>query len=162
SELRVKSARKDRNGPAVGIVSGIVDELIVEGERRPFVEAVGVVRFEDLFPPIVELPIADQNTETASGEISARLRRETFDDASHKTATCHAARTANIAVPVQPYIDHDPECECRNCYCWKQREAENSRCGRPSSSGLARRKRPTSSSTCPWSSRTSRRHKYSS
>src|SRR5216683_5633077 len=80
SELRVKSARKDRYGATVGIVSGIVDELVVEGKRCPFVEAVSVIRFEDFFSPIVELAVADQNTQTSGGEISARFRRETFDD----------------------------------------------------------------------------------
>ena len=50
----MKPAPKDRYGSAVGIVSGIVDELVVEGKRRPCVEAVGVVRFEDFFSPVVE------------------------------------------------------------------------------------------------------------
>ena len=76
----MKSPRKYRNGPAVGIVSGIADELVVEGKRRPFVEAVGVVRFEDLFPLVVKLSVANQDTQTAGSEIRAGLRRETFDD----------------------------------------------------------------------------------
>jgi hypothetical protein len=57
----MQTPRKDRNRSPVGIVSRIDDELIVEGKRCPFVEAVGVISFEDLLRTIVELAIADQN-----------------------------------------------------------------------------------------------------
>jgi hypothetical protein len=48
-----KRPEKIETGP-IGIVSGIGDELIVEGKRCPFVEAVGVIGFEDLLRTIVE------------------------------------------------------------------------------------------------------------
>src|SRR5215210_5553878 len=76
----MKAARKHRNRPAVGIVSGIGDELVVEGKRHRFVEAVRIVGLEDFFSPVIELSVANENTETARREISARLRGETFDD----------------------------------------------------------------------------------
>ena len=58
----MKSARKDRYGATIGIVSGIVDELVVEGERRPLVEAIGVIGFEDLLSPVIELAVASEET----------------------------------------------------------------------------------------------------
>src|ERR1700758_5038818 len=79
SKLRVQAPRKDRNRSPVGIVSGIVDELIVEGQRRPLVEAVGVVGFEDLLGGIVELAIPDQNPHASGSEVGAGYGRETFD-----------------------------------------------------------------------------------
>ena len=81
SELRVKPAGKNRDWTTIGVVSGIGDELIVESQRRPFVEAIGVVGFDDFLSPIVELAVADQNAEAAGGEIGAGLAREAFDDA---------------------------------------------------------------------------------
>src|SRR5712672_664774 len=83
SELRVKTPRKDRYGPAVGVVCRIGNELIVKGERRPFVEAVGVIGFDDFLSPVVELPVANQDAEPSGGKISARFRRQTFDDAGN-------------------------------------------------------------------------------
>src|SRR5215207_4952465 len=77
----MKSARKNRNRAAIGVVAGIVDELIVEGQRRPFIEAVSVVGFDDLLSAVVELAVANQNAEATGGEISAGLARETFYDA---------------------------------------------------------------------------------
>ena len=55
----MQSSRKDRNRPPIGIVSRIGDELIIDGERRPFVEAVSIIDFEDLLRAIIELAIAD-------------------------------------------------------------------------------------------------------
>src|ERR1700726_804581 len=83
SKLCVQTSRKDRNRSPVGIVSGIVDELIVEGERRPFVEAVGIIGLEDLLGAIVELAIADQNPQATSSEICTRYGRESFDHPRH-------------------------------------------------------------------------------
>ena len=42
SELRVEPAGKYMDRPAVGIVSGVDDELIVEREARPVVQTVRV------------------------------------------------------------------------------------------------------------------------
>src|ERR1700688_630626 len=69
SELCVQTSRKDGNRSAVGIVAGIVDELIVKAERGPLVEAVGIIGFENLLGAIVELAIADQNPKAACSEI---------------------------------------------------------------------------------------------
>ena len=75
----MQSSGKDRNRSPVGIVSGVVDELIVERERYPFVEAVGIIDFEDLLGAIVELSIADQYPQAAGCEIRAGRGREAFD-----------------------------------------------------------------------------------
>jgi hypothetical protein len=46
----------------VGVVSGIVDELIVEGQRRAFSNVVGVIAFDDFLRLIVQCSIADEKT----------------------------------------------------------------------------------------------------
>jgi hypothetical protein len=53
SELRVEPARKYMDRPAVGIVSGVDDELIVEREARPVVQTVRVKGLQDLLRPVV-------------------------------------------------------------------------------------------------------------
>ena len=73
SELCMEAASENRNQSPVGIVCGIDNQLIIEGERYPFVEAVGIIGFEDLLRSIVELAIADQDAETARCEVCARL-----------------------------------------------------------------------------------------
>src|SRR6516162_69064 len=90
----MQPSRKDRNRTPIRIVSGIVDELIVEGERRPFVEAVGIVGFEDPLGAIVELAIADQYAQPPRREIRAGYRRETFHDGSY----------ANLVIRSSPRI----------------------------------------------------------
>src|ERR1700730_17058051 len=73
SKLCVQSSGKDPNRSPVGIVSGIVDELIVEGERCPFVEAVGVIGFEEFLGAIVELTIADQNPQPPAAKYARAI-----------------------------------------------------------------------------------------
>ena len=51
----------DRNRPAVGVVGGICDELIIERQEGPFVEADRIVGFQYFFFPVVELAIAYEN-----------------------------------------------------------------------------------------------------
>src|SRR5215210_3562571 len=77
SELRVKPTGENRNWPAIGIVSGVIDELIVEGQCRPFAEAIRIIGLNDLLSPIIELAVANQNTEATGRKICPRFRRKT-------------------------------------------------------------------------------------
>jgi len=48
----------ERHRSTVGVVSGVRDELVVEGQHRPFVEATGVIGFDYLLRAVVERAIA--------------------------------------------------------------------------------------------------------
>ncbi len=81
SELHMESGRIDRDRPTVGVIAGVGDQLIVERQRRPFVEADGVIGFHHFLRAIVELSVPDQDAHAAGGEVSACLGREAFDHA---------------------------------------------------------------------------------
>src|SRR5271170_4872499 len=66
-----------RHRSAGRIVSRIDDELIVETERRPFPECIGVKGFEYSFRAVVELAVADQDSQPAGGEVRAGDRGQT-------------------------------------------------------------------------------------
>ena len=69
--------------PPVRVVGGVDDELVIEGESRPGVEAIGVISLQYFLRPVIERAVADQYSEPAGGEIGLRLGREAIDDASH-------------------------------------------------------------------------------
>ena len=60
SKLRVKPTGENMDRSAGGVIGGIVDKLIIEGETRPCVKAVGVVSLENLLRLITKCAIADQ------------------------------------------------------------------------------------------------------
>src|SRR3974390_2136116 len=82
-KLRVQPQGVHRDRTAVGIVRGVTNELVIDGQHRPSVEAVGIVGLQYLLRPVVELPITNQDAVAAGSEISAGLRREAVDHAGY-------------------------------------------------------------------------------
>ena len=62
-KFRVKARRIDRDGSAVGVVSGIDEILIIEREGRPLVDAVRVVGSQHLFRAVLEGAVADEDSD---------------------------------------------------------------------------------------------------
>src|SRR5262245_58708342 len=83
SEFRMKPAGEDGDRAAVGVVARIEKQLIVEGERRPLVDAPGVVRLHDILPAIVEAPVANQNPQATGLEVGPRLARQSLAHAGN-------------------------------------------------------------------------------
>src|SRR5580692_5998528 len=68
SEFDVQAHGEDVDGPAILVIGGIADELVVEGERYRLDHAAVVVSLDDAFGRVVEASIADQRAETAGRE----------------------------------------------------------------------------------------------
>src|ERR1700682_4104056 len=83
SKLRMSTRREDRNGPAVGVVGGIGDELIIERQRTPLVDLICIVRLEDFLFAVVQLAITDQQTYATGSEEIAMRAGETVDRPSN-------------------------------------------------------------------------------
>lgn len=64
SELRMKSCGIDRDRAAIGVIAGVDNELVVERQGGPLVEAIGVIGFQYLLLAVIKLAVADQNAET--------------------------------------------------------------------------------------------------
>src|ERR1700693_4146201 len=79
SEFGVKPAGKNMDRSPVGVIRGVGDELVIECDARPRVEAVGVISLDDLLRPIIERAVADQYSQPAGGEVGSRLGREALD-----------------------------------------------------------------------------------
>src|SRR3954467_6673839 len=60
SKIAVQSPREDRDRTAVGVVGGVVDELVVGGEGQVFIDGVGIVGLDDGLAAIVQRAVADQ------------------------------------------------------------------------------------------------------
>src|SRR6266705_287391 len=72
----VQPRGQDRDRPAVGVVGGVSDELIVEREIEIFANVVGIIGLEDLFLTVVEPSVADNDAEPAGGdEVAVRFRQ---------------------------------------------------------------------------------------
>jgi hypothetical protein len=81
SQTRRSTARRSKRGvgpygvygdrAAVRIVCGVSDELIVEAERQPFLDAKRVVGFAHRLFAVVESTIADQYSQSAGSEVGA-------------------------------------------------------------------------------------------
>jgi len=66
SELRMRARTKYRHRTAVGVVCGVGDELVVEGNARGRGEGIAVVRLDYSFEPgIGQLVVADKDTQTS-------------------------------------------------------------------------------------------------
>src|SRR5579871_369544 len=78
-EFAVQPAREDRDRPAIGVVGGVVDELIIGGEGHALADRIGVIGFENLLRTIVQLAITDQQAEAAGGEEVAMRLRQSVD-----------------------------------------------------------------------------------
>jgi hypothetical protein len=69
SELRVHTCTKDRDRTAVPVVSGVGDELVIEGKARGRGKGIAVVRLDYSFEPgIGQLVIADKDSQAAGVE----------------------------------------------------------------------------------------------
>src|ERR1700722_18778013 len=77
------ACREYRHWSPVGVVSGIGDELIIERQRAPFVEVIGIVCLEDFLFAVVQLAITDQQADATRGEEVAMRARETVDRPSN-------------------------------------------------------------------------------
>jgi hypothetical protein len=67
----MKSPGKNVHRPAVGVVSGVGDELIVEADFRGGGNSVAVIGLDDLLQPgMWQLAVADDNPQAAGVEIS--------------------------------------------------------------------------------------------
>ena len=62
---------------AVRIVGRIANELIVAGDRPPFVEAIGAVGLD--LGLVTQVTVADQYPQASGREVGPRLGRETFE-----------------------------------------------------------------------------------
>src|SRR4051794_17947109 len=75
SPFSVEAHREQVHRAAVGVVGRAGDELIVEGQRRRFVDLVGVIGFEDFLFAVVQRAGASQEAEPAIGQkLPMRLR----------------------------------------------------------------------------------------
>src|SRR5581483_11619398 len=75
SKLSVQAAREDRDRATIGVVGGIDDVLIVEGQGAPARELQRVVGLENPLRAVVQPAVADQEAEAArSQEVAVRLR----------------------------------------------------------------------------------------
>src|ERR1700716_1150852 len=75
----MRACREYRGRPPIGVVGGIGDELIVERQRAPFVEVIGIVCLEDFLWAVVQLAITDQQTDTTRSEEVTVCVREPVD-----------------------------------------------------------------------------------
>ena len=67
--------------PAVGVVGGVGNQLVIARQRELLVERVGIIGLENTFAPVVERAIADQGAEPASCEEVAMVSRYGVDRA---------------------------------------------------------------------------------
>jgi len=82
----VQAAREDRDRPAVGVIGGICDQLIISGESEGLVERKGVIGFQNALRLVVEPAVADQRSKAAGGEEIVVVLRNRVDgtaDADH-------------------------------------------------------------------------------
>ena len=94
----MQTQRKRVHGAALGIVGRVVDELIIQGHFRRLCEPVAIVGLEDLFEAgIRQLPVTDENAETAGVEEGLVDGRDVVDDSGNASlagaATSVAAAT---------------------------------------------------------------------
>ena len=68
SKLGMSACREYRHWSPVGVVSGIGDELIIERQRAPFVDVIGIISLKNFLCAVVQLAITDQQTDAARGE----------------------------------------------------------------------------------------------
>ena len=66
----MKTRCKYVHWPAVCVVAGISDELIVERDFRQFREGIAIVSIDNLFEPVIrQCAVPNQDAQAASGEI---------------------------------------------------------------------------------------------
>ena len=78
----MQAGSKDIRRSAVGVVTGIVDELIIEGEPGRGSQRVAVIGLENLLGAVVgQLPVANQDAEPAGVEERDMRVADAVDDA---------------------------------------------------------------------------------
>src|SRR6266700_5954315 len=97
SELDMQSQRFDRDRSPVGVVGGIADALKIEGHPGILEHVHAVVRFKDRLGPVVDPTIADEDAESAGGEIfTVHLRQLVSDNAyAEGVLAARPCRTVN-------------------------------------------------------------------
>src|SRR5579872_1360692 len=84
SKLPVRAGGEDVGRAAVGVVAGIGDELIIEGELGRGRQRVAVIGLENLLEAIVrQLTVADEDAEPAGVEESDMGRGDAIDNAGN-------------------------------------------------------------------------------
>src|ERR1700680_3082800 len=79
----MRARREYRGRSTVGVVGGIGDELIVERQRAPFVEVIGIECLEDFLFAVVQLAITDQQADATRSEEVTMRAGETVDRPSN-------------------------------------------------------------------------------
>src|ERR1700733_9198776 len=83
-ELPVHTAGEDVGRAAVGVVAGIGDELIIEGELGRGIQRIAVIGLENLFQTIIrQLSVADQDAESTGIEEGDVGAGDAVDDAGN-------------------------------------------------------------------------------
>src|ERR1700733_8162091 len=83
-ELPVCARSEDIRRAAVGVIAGIGDELIVEGQLDRGIQRVAVIGLENLLQAVIrQLPVADKDAEPASVEESNMRAGDAVDDAGN-------------------------------------------------------------------------------
>jgi len=65
----MKSCGIDRDRAAIGVIAGVDNELVVERQGGPLVEAIRVIGFQYLLLAVIKLAVADQNAETTQSAV---------------------------------------------------------------------------------------------
>src|SRR5665213_1442760 len=84
SELGAKPRRDDRDGSAVGVVGGVVHQLIVDRDVQEPGDRRVVIGLQNRFRSRMrQSSVSDQDAEAPGGEILLELARDAVDDAGH-------------------------------------------------------------------------------
>jgi hypothetical protein len=84
SERYVKPPRESIHRATVGVVAGIIDELIVERDFGRVGDGIAVIGLDDSFEAVVwQCAVADQDAKAAGGEIGLVVGSKTVDDAGN-------------------------------------------------------------------------------
>ena len=68
----------------ISVVARVGDELIVERDFRRVRDGIAVIGFDDLFEPVIgQCAVADQDSQSTSGQVGLVVRGKTIDDAGN-------------------------------------------------------------------------------
>jgi hypothetical protein len=99
----MQTSRKDRDRAPVGVICRVHHELIIERQRDALHHAHGIVRLKDVFAAIIQLPIPNQNSQTACGKKGTLIRRQTVRHTGNSDSI--------IGAPPSLAVDHRAECQ---------------------------------------------------
>src|SRR3979409_2562744 len=80
-ELAMHARGEERDRPTVGVVGRVHHELVIQSQRDALDQVHGVVGFENPFAAVVELTIADQDSEATGRDVVAMILRQVVDGA---------------------------------------------------------------------------------